>query len=247
MRSVLALALLLTLPAAASAQMDNDTGMPGGGMGGGGMGGGGGPPGGAAPGGRPHMMKPVKRDKIDAPVEEMFRAADADKDGTVTISELKSVLDAQRQEVVLARFREIDANGDKLIDQSEFVAWQKTLGSVALSGEAMDKAVGGVIPDSLPPHLGKTDTDDALRLIIDPLNAVVLVNANTNYDKGVTLAELLAYERQRFDAADADKDGELSMQEMRGLEAKAFGGRAPRGPGEGGAPPSPPPGGRPRD
>lgn len=210
-------------------------------------------PSGARPGGmgdlkagppRARMMKPIKRDKLDEPVTEMFRAADADKDGTVTIAELKSVLAAQRQEVILERFRAIDSNHDKLIDQHEFVAWQQQMGSLALSGDAVNNEAGGIVPDSLPPHLGKSDTDEALRLIIEPLNSVVLVNANTNYDQGVSLAELLAYERQRFDAADTDKDGELSMPELRGLEAKKYGLPDARGPGEGG-PSMPPPGGRP--
>lgn len=251
MRPFFAAVMLLTLPTAALGQMGGG-GMPGGGMPGesGGRGGGmrgGGMGGGRMPGGRPRELKPIARKQIDGPVEEMFRAADVDKDGTVTIDELKSVLESQRQTVILERFRAIDTNNDRLIDQREFIAWQKGLGSVALSDEALSEEVGGIVPDSLSPHFGKSEADVALRLAIAPLNTVLLVNANTNYDKGVTLQELLDYERKRFDAADTDKDGELSSQELRALGPRSSAGPGMEGASEGNGPSMPPPSGRLRD
>lgn len=248
---------LLAFSAPAFAQMGGGMGGGGmgGGMGGGGMGGGmggggrhGGMRGGmGSPGGMGQRsfrdMKPIARDKMDKPVEEMFRAADTDKDGTVTFDELKAVLDGRRDAIIRQRFKTVDANGDKMIDEKEFVAWQNGMGTVALSDTDSRGSFAGVVTDSLPPSLGKDEEDRALRWIIEPLSVNVLVSANTNYDKGMTLAELLAYEHKRFDGADTDKDGKLSAEEMRGLEGGGTGprGRMMRPAGEGAGTAAPPP------
>jgi len=70
----------------------------------------------------------------------------------------------------------------------------------------------------------------------------VLARPNVNSDRGVTLDELLAYERQRFDATDTDKEGKLSGEEWRKLEPEGGrrgmrGGRPPEGGPEKGGPP----------
>lgn len=233
MRSLLIGFAILALPAAALAQMD------GGGMGGmeGGMGGGmGGGAGGGMHGGhhrggesgpaaenggaRHREMKPISRDKMDKPVTEMFQEADLDKDGYVTLDELNAVIDRKRDAIIHQRFEKIDTNHNKVIDEQEFTAWQAAMGSAAASDE---DARGGdleMVPETLSPRLGNSAQDMALRQIIAPLSATVLVDANTNYDKGVSLTELLAYEHRRFDKADTNKDGELSEEELRSLMPK---------------------------
>lgn len=255
MRAILAGLFILALPSVAIAQGGMGGGMGSGGMGMPGEGGGGGRHGGGKPGGMgeggrgpgggrgPAQMKPISREKLDKPVEAMFRAADANQDGIVELAELRSVLNAKREAIIRDRFKKIDANGDKLIDEKEFISWQQLLGSVAASETQSGGPAYGIVAESLPPPLGNSEDDRALRFIVEPLSVDVLVSANVNYDKGVTLAELLAYERQRFDAADTDKDGKLSGEELRKLEPD--GGR--RGPRAGGlsngepAPGGPPP------
>lgn len=235
----LAAATLATTAATAQSGMPGDMGGSMGGMGGG--------AGGAGPGSMGRMgssmtpdsyrrmegMKPIRRDKMDKPVTEMFRAADTDRDGIVTLEELQGVLARQRDEIIRTRFDRIDANRDHMIDLQEFIGWQTRLGTVASSEQA---AMGdnGPIPESLPPVLGKDEEDHALRRLIEPLNATVIASANSNYDKGVSLQELLAYEYKRFDAADVDKDGWLTSEELRvagprGREGFGRGGPGARG------------------
>lgn len=233
MRQLMIGLTLLSFPAMVMAQ-----GMPGGGGMGGGRGGGrGGGMGGGmragAPGrpGRPPVeLKAISRDKIDKPVEEMFRAADTNGDGTVTVDELHAVLAGRRAALIRERFKAIDSNGDKMIDEREFIAWQESLGSLASSDANAGGVDVSVVPDTIAPSLGKGPEDNALRLVIEPLGATVLIDANTNYDQGVTLAELLAYERKRFDTADTDRDGSLSVEELRALDPRGRAG----GPGPGG-------------
>lgn len=244
MRPLLFGLLVAALPVAAIAQGGpmgggGRGGGMGGGMGGGGMGGGhrgGGM--GRPQGGPPPQMKPIDRDKMDGPVTDMFRAADLDKDGIVTLDELRTVLGRKRAAIIATRFKAIDTNGDKLIDEKEFDAWQQSLGTVAASDDEARGAGSGIVAETLPPDLGKSREDQMLRRIIEPLSATLLVSANTNYDKGMSLEELLAYEHQRFDNADTDKDGKLSAEEMRALAPKGGQRGGGRRPMEGGGSPA---------
>jgi hypothetical protein len=51
--------------------------------------------------------------------------------------------------------------------------------------------------------------------LIEPLNATMLAAANTNYDAGASLAEILAYQGKRFEAADRNTDGWVTEDEQR--------------------------------
>lgn len=197
-------------------------------------GGGGGPGGRGGPPGDGHMkeMKPVKRDKIDKPVTAMFRTADANKDGIVTNDELRAIIDARRDTLIHSRFEKVDSNHDGTISQAEFTGWQKQMGSASLS-DAQPMLANSLIPATLEPELGDDPEDRVLGQVIEPLSATVIVNANANYDAGISLDELLSYERARFDKLDADGNGELSMDELRALHGPGDGpGNRPR-PGDG--------------
>ncbi|MCE7797623.1 calcium-binding protein [Sphingobium sufflavum] len=246
----LGLALLLPLSAHAQSGRPSDMGgsMDGERMGGmGGRGRGGGIPGGedgmgpGRGGNHPAEMKPIKRERLDQMVEAMAASADTDRDGIVTLDELRAVLAARRDATIRARFEKIDTNHNKLIEPQEFLAWQSSLGSAAMSDRQALGDEGGPIAESLPPpDIDKTE-DRILRRLIEPLSATVIVNANSNYDKGASLSELIAYERQKFDALDGNKDGFLVAEELHSLEPK--GARGPGAPG-GGGPGMPPPRGR---
>ncbi len=214
-----AFAMLAAAPALAQ------QGPPGGGEGGA-------PPGGGGPGARPpglpREMKPLKRDQLDKPVADMFRRADANGDGIVTVAELRGVIEAQRDEQIRARFRRIDLDRNGTIDEAEFLAWQRSLGSLAGSEAASGGADQGPIAEVLRPLVKDGMHGEMLAMVIEPLTATVVAAANTNYDGGASLDEIRAYEHARFDRLDGDRDGLLTMQEAR-----------PRQPGWGPAAPRP--------
>ncbi|MBO9722734.1 MAG: EF-hand domain-containing protein [Novosphingobium sp.] len=235
--SLLLLPLLL-LQTPAHAQMGDDMG----GMGGGGMGrpGGGGPPGGPGGGGKPRMPKPISRAHYDKIVTAMFRDADINRDGLVTLEEFHALVNARRDAAIKARFVKVDANGDGTISIAEFTAWQQQMGSVAIDerGALGDRA--GQVLEVVAPDFGRDDDDRMLADLIEPISGTLIAKANTNYDAGVSLEELLAYEGVKFEAADMDKDGYLSMQELRPKD-----GRREGMPGRGGMRPmGPPPSGQ---
>ncbi|MCB2066770.1 MAG: EF-hand domain-containing protein [Erythrobacter sp.] len=216
-------ALLVALPAHAQ------IGSPGGDRPSGGRQGAGpdGSPGGGRPQ-RPREVRPLEREDFDAAVTQMFTLADTDRNGTVTLDELRGVFELRRQSVIRERFARIDSDHSGQIDAAEFVAWQDALGSAAASEQAMAMERGPV-REAIEPELRDDPRGGMLAGLIAPLDAMVLTNANSNYDGGLSLAELLAFEGRRFDSADADHDGRVTMNEM------------PR-PDDNGARPGPPPG-----
>ncbi|CAM3240374.1 hypothetical protein SPAN111604_12735 [Sphingomonas antarctica] len=207
--------LAALIGSAVSAQMGpggGGGGSPGGGRGGRGPGG----FGGGMPHGEMRAPDPVKRDKFDKAVTAMFREADTNHDNVVTLDELQASIAAKRDVLIRARFQHVDRDSNGSIDFAEFAAWQAELGSVALS----DEAAGGRNPrvaSVIRPPLDKNDR--GLGQLIEPLGATVLLEADVNSDGNVTLAELLAYEGKRFDAADKNHDGEISFDELRALRA----------------------------
>ncbi|HZU65084.1 MAG TPA: EF-hand domain-containing protein [Novosphingobium sp.] len=248
----MALAVALAGAGVAHAQMGGMGGMGGGGMGG--MGGGGGGMGGGPPSGggdeapadkgppKPHVMKPIPQKKFDEAVTQMFAAADTNHDGLITLAEFQAQVEARRDAIIRARFQKIDLNHDGQISQEEFISWQLSLGSMA-SADTGGRANVEVVAEEIGPKLGNSEQDMALAMAIEPINPVMLVKANTNYDAGVSLAELLAYEDARFAKADTDRDGYLTMEEIRAMmPARGPGGRGPGGRGPGGM--MPPPGDR---
>lgn len=238
---LVAASVLLSAPAAMAQGMGG--GMGGGGDMGGGMGGPGeGGPGGGPGGGRaPRAPKPVKRQDFDRLVTGMFREADADRDGTVTLDELHGVIAARRDAAIAERFEAVDADRNGSLSRGEFVAWQRQMGSAASSEGGGFGARDGQIADVIRPETGKDREDLMLADLVEPLSGTVIARANVNYDAGASLDELLAYEGKRFDAADKNQDGFLTMDELR-PDDRAGKGRGPGGSGPlpGGRPPCPP-------
>lgn len=156
----------------------------------------------------------------------MFRQADVDRNRLVTLEELRGIIDGRRDEVIRARFQAVDGDRNETISLAEFLAWQRQLGSLALA-DTQSTPLDQIIPEALPLPLGSDRDERILASLLEPLSATVIVNANTNYDAGVSLEELLAFQRRRFDAADSDGNGELSIDETFALPRGRPGGPNP--------------------
>jgi len=157
----------------------------------------------------------LRRSKFDDAVAEMAASADSDRDGTVTLVELRGVIGARKDAAIRDRFAAVDANRDKSLSYAEFDQWQRGLGSVALSDEGAAVASAALVSEDIRPEPIRGPGGKVVARLVEPLNATMLAAANTNYDAGASLAEILAHEGKRFDAADANKDGWVTEDEQR--------------------------------
>lgn len=178
----------------------------------------GGAPGGPGQGRRQEPKLPKVRLKdIDKVSRDMFATADLDHNGTVTLDELQTIMDRHRDAVIAARFAQLDSDGDKVVDYTEFATWQLSLGaraaeeggSRALEMARLPAAVG--IPES------KDDKARFVAMLLTPISRSSVIEANINYDTGADLAEFIAFQRRKFDAADEDANGILEGPELRRL------------------------------
>jgi len=172
------------------------------------------------PSNKPRASKPLERGDIDKAVEKMFRTADTDRDGLLALAEFNAVISARKDKVIAERFAQVDTDRNQSISTAEFAQWQRALGAVVLSDRQGLEQDDPLVAEDLPLEFSRNDDVALLTRLIEPLNATMLVAANTDYDAGASLAEILAYEHQRFDAADTNKDGWLTWDEAEALMPK---------------------------
>jgi hypothetical protein len=167
--------------------------------------------------GRPRadIGEALERGKFDDAVGRMFAAADTDHDGSATLAELRGVIAARKDSAIRERFAAIDSNRDRALSYAEFSQWQAGLGSLALSDERAAAAATEMVAEDIRPERVRGRGSDIVADLVEPLGATVLVAANADHDAGTSLAELLAYEGKRFDAADANRDGWVVADELR--------------------------------
>lgn len=157
----------------------------------------------------------VRRDRFDEVVTRMVASADTDRDGLVTLAELRATIGARKDAAIRERFAGIDADRDRSLSYAEFEQWQHGLGSATLSAEAAAAASTARVAEDIPPDPIRGPGGLVVARLVEPLNATMLTAANVNYDAGASLAEILAYEGKRFDAADANADGWVTEDEQR--------------------------------
>lgn len=160
----------------------------------------------------PRAFRPVKREMLDDAVVQLFRLADSNGDGLATLDEFNGIMAARRDQVVRDRFAAIDTNRDQSLSFAEFSQWQANMGSAVLSES---EAAGGIelVSEVLTVNIGRSDLDEAIEAVLRPVTATALIEANADYDGGVSLAELLAWQLGFFDQADGNKDGWLTQDE----------------------------------
>lgn len=206
---VLGLSALLLCPAAGFAQQMPQGGPP--------------PQAGGAPRGpgqgnsREARLPKVRLDDIKKASRTMFATADLDRDGTVTLEELQAIMDRRRDALLAERFARLDSDGNRVIDYTEFVTWQHSLGARA-TGEFGSRAFEmDRVPDAVEIPAGRGDKERILGMLLTPISRASVVEANVDYDAGVDLAEFIGFERRKFDAADEDANGILEEAELRRL------------------------------
>lgn len=166
---------------------------------------------------RPEMPRPPKPLHVEAvleSVEKQHRSADLNRDGVLTKDEIRSQIAQMADAAISNRFKTIDADRNGTIDKAEFAAWQKSMGSLALSDTAATGTGGTLVPEMIPFDTDPGLKGELLRMLIEPLSVTVVVNSDQNYDGQVIVAELQQYQRRRFDTFDKNADGFLTFDEM---------------------------------
>jgi len=159
----------------------------------------------------------IRRDRFDEAVEEMFASADRDRDGTLTLDELRTVIESRKVAAIRGRFAAIDTDRNESLSFAEFDRWQRGLGSVVLSDTGAAAASEAAVSEDIGPEPMRGPGGTVLVRLVAPLNATLLAAANVNYDAGASLAEILAYQGKRFEAADTNGDGWVTDDELRAL------------------------------
>lgn len=174
--------------------------------------------------------EPIARKTFDGAVARLFAAGDSNRDGTITLAEVKGVIDAHKTRIVAERFAAIDRDRDEAISMAEFAAWQRGLGSAVLDEEAgAGRPLSELVAEEVRVALNDDYEGRVLARVIVPLNSVALASANTDYDAGTSLAELLAFEGKEFDKLDRNKDGWLTADETRDVLRPELAGGPPPG------------------
>ena len=145
------------------------------------------------------------------PVAAWFAAADHDHDGRLTREEFRA--DAETW------FKTLDANGDGLVDMPEATRWEEEM-----VPEITRVAIGGMggRGGRRAPSRNSLDTRGqgaaAYSLINEPHP---VRGADADFSMTVSRAEWRAAADRRFDLLDVDKDGAITLAELRPTPAQA--------------------------
>jgi hypothetical protein len=156
----------------------------------------------------------LRRDKFDEAIARMFASTDTDRDGMLTLAELRAVIETRKEAAIRGRFQSIDTDRNQSVSFAEFNQWQRGLGSAVLSDAAAAAAGTTLVSEDVRPTAERGPGGAVLARLVAPLNATLLVAAHTDNDAGASLAEIAAYEGQRFDTADGNKDGWVTDEEL---------------------------------
>ena len=156
------------------------------------------------------------------PFDQWFKLADRDDDGFISRLELQQ--DAQ------AFFAALDANGDKIIDADEMVAYERDAPSrtrvaggefaerssrrpTPTSSAPVPKGQVALVTGSSAPSATRVHPGGGRSNITDVAQPVAM--ADLNLDRRVTVDEFNKAAARRFTNYDTDQDNKLSRKELR--------------------------------
>ncbi|WP_374393000.1 EF-hand domain-containing protein [Sphingopyxis sp.] len=143
----------------------------------------------------------LTRAEAQAHATEMFARMDANKDGKLDASDRA----ARRTEMQAQMFERLDANKDGSISKAEWE--QHSADRAAKRGDRGEKrADAGDGKREMRGHRGKRG-GHAMG------GGMMMARADTDGDKAVSQAEFQTKALARFDAADANKDGQVTAEE----------------------------------
>ncbi len=122
-----------------------------------------------------------------------FAKMDTDKDGVATRDEMRAAMKTMREEAKQARFKAVDTDGNGQLSQAELAAADAHEGPGRPHMGPGGRRDGG--PDGPPGHRGDRLGRDS--------------------DGKLTFEEFAARGREAFDRADANKDGVVTIAELR--------------------------------
>lgn len=175
----------------------------------------------------PKLPKPIPLEKVEALIERQHQEADQDRNGYLTVAEVRAQIDAMAEAIVVKRFEKIDTDGNSSVSYPEFSAWQRSMGSQALDDVAAASVDQSMIPESLPFEIKDRKQEQALSMLIRPLNVTILSQADSNYDGQVSVQELKLAQSKRFKDLDQNSDGFLVFDELPGPDEDSDGSNRP--------------------
>lgn len=171
----------------------------------------------AQPGGegRGRFAQPQTRAQVEARVEARFARADSNRDGFVTREEVSDRAEARRAERQensgerrAKRFERLDSNSDGMISRSEFdSAGGRGEGRQASDGERRGGRFAHRGGRGRPGVMGSGFGGRAFAMM------------DLDRDGRVALAEARRIALQRFDRADSNRDGTISVEESQAARA----------------------------
>lgn len=173
--------------------------------------------------GPPPGAKPLRRDQFDEVVARLFAAGDGNRDGTITLAEFNAAIAARRERAIRERFAAIDGDRNQALSYAEFSQWQNAMGSTVLA-DGVAAGGGALVAEEITIGFGDGDRDQIAERVIEPLTATALVEANEDYDSGVSLAELVAWEGRAFARFDDNSDNFVTFAELEMYRPGAPGG-----------------------
>ncbi len=155
-------------------------------------------------GGHKMMMADMTKADVEAKLKERFAMVDADKDGAITMEEIKAQHAAKRAERMDAHFKKMDADGNGSISRSEF--------------DAAHADRQGKMKMAMRDGDGSGDRDGHRKMGHRghhgmKMGGKMFEMADADKDGKVTMAEAKTAAMAHFDKVDADKNGTITAQE----------------------------------